>query len=79
LTIIGLVSQEESLLHQQERPVSPSSELRRVTEFYEAFFPSKVKDLPAAFQQFVGKEREMKNKVITKYIDRARSFFTPGS
>ena len=35
-----------------------------------------VKDLPDAFSKFQGKERDMKNKVIQKYLNEAQQFFT---
>ena len=54
------------------------SDFARVAAFYEEYFPKKVKELPQAFQQFAGKEKEMKFKVIQKYLDEAREFFSPG-
>ena len=58
---------------------SPRSEISRVRAFYEAFYPNKLKELPAALEQFAGKETEMKNKVIQKYLKDAQHFFTRGS
>ena len=73
-TIVGIGARDSD-----EGEAKQDSDFTRVKAFYEQYFPSKVKDLPNAFQLFAGKEKEMKYKVIQKYMSEAKAFFSAGA